>query len=369
MRELIFYSFLASLAIPNVLLLIPQYLLLDRLHLLDSLVGLVFLYVSANLPFMIFFLRGFFAGIPREYEEAFRLDGASTLEVIVRLIAPLSLPALAVVSMFTFSFAWDEFPLALTMLTTPSHFTLPIGLADFIGEHTTAWGPFFAASVIATVPVVIIVPNLSALGPQRDLARGPALSAARRAAGLLPLGGRRSCWRQLPPGTSSVVARRARGDAIDAEPVQGRPSSGNLPSGTYSVEALGENGAVLAEELTTVGAHPGERPVHGFATSFQDGDVPAVLEWLRALRCTVVQIYDWMASYSAPLGPAQGWNDPPGRPVSYTALRSLAAGIRGPAGPWRTRTCPSTQWTYLSRPLIPSCSWSATTAARNASST
>ena len=85
------------------LLIIPQFLLMDRLHLVDSLVGLVFLYVSANLPFMIFFFRGFFAAIPREYEEAFRLDGASTLRVIVRLIAPLSLPALALVSMFTFS--------------------------------------------------------------------------------------------------------------------------------------------------------------------------------------------------------------------------------------------------------------------------
>ena len=78
-REPIFYAFLASLAIPNVLLLIPQYLLMDRLHLLDSLLGLTFLYVSSNLPFMIFFLRGFFAAIPRDYEEAFRLDGAGTL--------------------------------------------------------------------------------------------------------------------------------------------------------------------------------------------------------------------------------------------------------------------------------------------------
>jgi multiple sugar transport system permease protein len=156
LREVIFYFFLASLAIPNVLLLIPQYLLMDRLHLLDSLTGLVLLYVSSNLPFMIFFLRGFFSSIPREYEEAFRLDGAGTLKVLARLIAPLSLPAIALVSMFTFSAAFDEFPIALTMLNTPSHFTLPIGLADFIGEHTTAWGPFFAASVIATVPVVVV---------------------------------------------------------------------------------------------------------------------------------------------------------------------------------------------------------------------
>jgi ABC-type glycerol-3-phosphate transport system permease component len=155
-RELIFYTFLASLAIPNVLLIIPQYLLMDRLRLLDSLVGLVLLYVSSNLPFMIFFLRGFFAAIPREYEEAFRLDGAGTLRVVTRLIAPLALPAIALVSMFTFSAAWDEFPLALTMMSTPSHFTLPIGLADFIGAHSTEWGPFFAASVIATVPVVVV---------------------------------------------------------------------------------------------------------------------------------------------------------------------------------------------------------------------
>jgi ABC-type glycerol-3-phosphate transport system permease component len=156
MRELIFYIFLASLAIPNILLLIPQYLLMDRLHLIDSLEGLVLLYVSSNLPFMIFFLRGFFAGIPREYEEAFRLDGASTIRVISRLIIPLSLPAVALVSMFTFSAAFDEFPVALTMLSDPSKFTVQIGLADFIGNHTTAWGPFFAGSVIATIPVVLV---------------------------------------------------------------------------------------------------------------------------------------------------------------------------------------------------------------------
>ena len=102
-----------------------------------------------------------------------------------------------------------------------------------------------------------------------------------------------------------------------------------LPSGTYAVEAVGPDGDVLAEELTTVGAHPGERPVPAFATSFMDESVPAVLGWLRALRCTVVQIYDWMATYTAPLGPPGGWQDPSDRPVSFDALRSLAAGIRG----------------------------------------
>jgi ABC-type glycerol-3-phosphate transport system permease component len=156
MKEVIFYVFLASLAVPNLLLLIPQFLLMDRLHLLDSLFGLILLYVASNLPFTIFLLRGFFEAIPKEYEESFRMDGAGTLRVLVSLIVPLALPAVAVVSMFIFSAAWDEFPVALTMINTGSHYTLPVGLADFIGVHTVAWGPFFAASVIATIPVIVV---------------------------------------------------------------------------------------------------------------------------------------------------------------------------------------------------------------------
>lgn len=156
-REVIFYCFLASLAVPGLMLLIPQFFLLDRLHLIDSLYGLILLYSAGNLPFTIFFLRGFFEAIPKEYEEAFRLEGVGTLGVLFRLIAPLSIPAIAVVSMFTFNAAWDEFPAALTMLNSPNHFTVQIGLAEFIGAHTTAYGPFFAASVIVTIPSLIVL--------------------------------------------------------------------------------------------------------------------------------------------------------------------------------------------------------------------
>ena len=156
LKEVIFYLFLASLAVPSLELIIPQFLLMDRLHLLDSLTGLVLIYSTSNLPFSIFLLRGFFEGVPREYEESFRLEGAGTLRVLTRLIMPLSLPAVSAVAMFTFNFAWDEYPIALTLINSPSHRTLPIGLALFIGAHTTAWGPFMAGSVIATVPLVIV---------------------------------------------------------------------------------------------------------------------------------------------------------------------------------------------------------------------
>ncbi|HTZ92218.1 MAG TPA: carbohydrate ABC transporter permease [Streptosporangiaceae bacterium] len=155
-REVTFYAFLASLAVPGVLLIIPQYLLMSRLHLINSLNGLILIYVSQNLPFSIFLLRSFFEAIPRELEESFRVEGAGSMRVLTKLIAPLSVPALATVAMFTFNAAWDEFIIALTLINTPSHRTLPIGLALFIGAHTTAWGPLFAGSMIATVPSVIV---------------------------------------------------------------------------------------------------------------------------------------------------------------------------------------------------------------------
>ncbi|MGC1239852.1 MAG: carbohydrate ABC transporter permease [Acidimicrobiales bacterium] len=156
MKEVIFYLFLAALAVPSVELIIPQYLLMLRLHLTDSLFGLVLIYASENLPFSIFLLRGFFEAVPKDLEESFRLDGASTLRVLTRLIAPLSAPALAVVAMFAFNFAWEEFIVALTLLNSQSHFTLPIALTFFIGAHQTEWGPLFAASTIATIPSVIV---------------------------------------------------------------------------------------------------------------------------------------------------------------------------------------------------------------------
>jgi dextranase len=136
----------------------------------------------------------------------------------------------------------------------------------------------------------------------------------------------------LPRGTSRVVARQARGSAIEAELGDAAVFSGGLTAGTYSLEALGSDGLLIGEQLTTVGFHPGERPVHGFATSFVPESVPRVLEWLAELRCTVVQAYDWMQSYSAPLGPVEGWRDPSGREVSFEALRSLADAIRQSGG-------------------------------------
>jgi multiple sugar transport system permease protein len=156
LRETIFYLFLASLAIPAVELILPQYLLMQRLGLIDSRTGLILIYASQNLPFAIFFLRGFFEAIPKELEEAMRLDGAGTLRVLRSLIMPLSAPAVATVAVLTFNTAWDEFVVALTLINSPDKRTLPIGLQAFQGAHQTEWGPLFAASMIATIPTIIV---------------------------------------------------------------------------------------------------------------------------------------------------------------------------------------------------------------------
>ena len=156
LREVIFYLFLASLAVPAVELILPQYLLMQRLGLIDSRVGLILIYSAQNLPFAIFFLRGFFETIPKELEEAMRIDGAGTIRVLRSLIMPLSAPAIATVAVLTFNTAWDEFVVALTLINSPDKRTLPVGLEAFQGAHQTAWGPLFAASMIATVPTILV---------------------------------------------------------------------------------------------------------------------------------------------------------------------------------------------------------------------
>jgi dextranase len=132
----------------------------------------------------------------------------------------------------------------------------------------------------------------------------------------------------LPEACFALVARRASGEVVEREVRAGAGVISGLTPGTYVVEAHDRNGTVVWEELTTVARHVGERPVHGFVTSFEDETVDEVLGWLERLRCTVVQAYDWMASYSVPLGSPSGWVDPSKRKVSFRALRALSEGLR-----------------------------------------
>lgn len=159
-REFIFYTILLVLMVPNVVGLIPQFLLAKTLGLRNSLGGLIIFYVAGMVPFNTFLLRGFFETLPRELEDAVLIDGGNYFTIFFRMILPLSRPALATVSIFSFLGFWDEFILALTFVDDVSKRTLPIAIATFHGQYGTDWGLVFAASIIAVVPVIAVFVSL-----------------------------------------------------------------------------------------------------------------------------------------------------------------------------------------------------------------
>jgi multiple sugar transport system permease protein len=155
-KRFVFLSLIATLMIPGMMLIIPQYLVAKDLHVLDSRLGLVLFYVAGQLAFTTFLLRGFIVTIPRDLDEAMLIDGAGPFRIFWSLILPLCRPALATAGIFSFLGAWDEFVWAVTVIDSPEKRTLPIAIALFQGQHATSWGLVFAASVIAVVPVITV---------------------------------------------------------------------------------------------------------------------------------------------------------------------------------------------------------------------
>jgi dextranase len=132
----------------------------------------------------------------------------------------------------------------------------------------------------------------------------------------------------LPPETVSVKVHTAFGRAIDATMRNGKATIGGLGEGTHVLSARSASGELLAEEFFGVRHALGEDPIMGFVTSFDKKSQPSVLSWLRRLRCSVVQIYDWMESYSTPLATTDSYLDPLGRPIELSVLKELIAGIK-----------------------------------------
>jgi multiple sugar transport system permease protein len=153
-KELVFGIVLVSLMVPGIMLIIPQFIVAKSLGLLNSLHGLVAVYVAMSFALNTFLLRGFFEELPRELEEATFVDGGTPLTAFRHVVLPLAQPALATVAVFTFLFSWDEFTWALTSLNREELRTLPIAIATFQSAHQTEWSLVFAASLIAVAPVI-----------------------------------------------------------------------------------------------------------------------------------------------------------------------------------------------------------------------
>ncbi len=146
--------FLITQMFPGVVMAVPLYILLDELHMLDSMVGLALVYATTSVPFCTWNLKGYFDTLPVDLEEAARMDGASRWTTFWRILLPLSKPALVVTGLFSFMTAWNEFILAATFLGKEEAFTLPVVLNGYVGDFGTDWGSFAAAAILVSLPVM-----------------------------------------------------------------------------------------------------------------------------------------------------------------------------------------------------------------------
>ena len=147
---------LLSQVFPFILIIIPLFLVLRQINLLDSHLGLIVVYSVWSLPFTLWMLQGYVAGIPVELEEAGAMDGASKFRVLRQIVFPLLMPGLVATSMFTFISSWNEFFFALVLIQDPSLQTLPLTLARFVGaEGQVQLGQLAAASLLATIPSLV----------------------------------------------------------------------------------------------------------------------------------------------------------------------------------------------------------------------
>ena len=155
-RDVSMFAFLLVQIFPGIIILVPYFLVMKTLGLLNSHLGLILAYCVTALPLCVWMLKGFFDTVPRELEEAATLDGCNQFQVFTKVVLPLSLPAVAVTALFSFLAAWNEFLLALTFNTSNDMYTLPVGLASLISSTGQAWGDFAAASILVSLPVALL---------------------------------------------------------------------------------------------------------------------------------------------------------------------------------------------------------------------
>jgi multiple sugar transport system permease protein len=147
---------LLSQIFPTILIIIPLFLVLRSIHLTNTHFGLILVYLVWGLPFILWMLQSYIRSIPADLEEAAAIDGATRMQTVVRVIAPLLAPGVVVTMLFAFISAWNEFFFALVLLQSPDLVTLPVKLAQFVGiEGIVRLGPLAAASLLATVPSLL----------------------------------------------------------------------------------------------------------------------------------------------------------------------------------------------------------------------
>lgn len=154
-------SLLITQMFPATMLLLPLFIMLSKLHLINSFLGLIIMYSATALPFSIWLMKGYYDTIPFSLEESAIVDGAGLFGAFYKIILPLAAPALVITALFSFMSAWNEYIVAAQTIWYEEMFTIPLGLKSLQGNMTTEWGMYAAASLIISIPVIILFLSLS----------------------------------------------------------------------------------------------------------------------------------------------------------------------------------------------------------------
>jgi len=160
-REFGMTALLTTQMFPATMLLLPFFIFLSYMGLINSYIGLIVIYSSTALPFCIWQMKGYYDTIPPSLEESARLDGCTRFQAFYKVILPLSTPALVITALFSFMASWSEYVVAAIILQDPKLYTLPLGLKSFQASLSTQWGLYAAGAVVVSIPVTILFISLS----------------------------------------------------------------------------------------------------------------------------------------------------------------------------------------------------------------
>ncbi|MCD6231360.1 carbohydrate ABC transporter permease [Candidatus Aerophobetes bacterium] len=156
MRKTLLVYILINQMIPAILIVIPIFLIIKTLRLLNTYISLILVYTAFTIPFCTWMLKNYFDTLPKEIEEAAKVDGCTYLQILWKIVVPVSAPGFVAAGMFSFIVAWHEFVVALTLISKEEMMTLPVGLYSFVTEFTTEWELISAGCIIATIPIAVM---------------------------------------------------------------------------------------------------------------------------------------------------------------------------------------------------------------------
>lgn len=155
-KRLMNVAIISVQAVPPITLLIPYFGLVVALGLYNTYPGLILTYMVFTLPYAIIMMTGYFNTLPRELDEAAKVDGSSSFGALWRILVPISIPGIVSVGIYTFMIAWNEYLFALTLTRTDDMRTVPIGIQLLMGQHSYEWNQMMAMSVLGSIPVIIL---------------------------------------------------------------------------------------------------------------------------------------------------------------------------------------------------------------------